>query len=110
MTVLTIMFLAALLFCVLAASDIFSRGLRADQVNNKLEYVRSFGLMALVTGVLGQMIGLYGAFIAIEEIGQVSQAMLAGGVKVSSISTIYGLIIFVITRLLWFGLHYKANK
>ena len=110
MTVLTIMFLAALLFCVLAASDIFSRGLRAEQVNSKLEYVRSFGLLALVTGVLGQMIGLYGAFIAIEEVGQVSQAMLAGGVKVSSITTIYGLIIFVITRLLWFGLHYKANK
>lgn len=110
MTVLTIMFLTALLFCALAASDIFSKGLRAEQVNSKLEYVRSFGLLALVTGVLGQMIGLYGAFIAIEEVGQVSQAMLAGGVKVSSITTIYGLIIFVITRLLWFGLHYKANK
>lgn len=110
MTVLTIMFLTALLFCALAASDIFLKGLRAEQVNSKLEYVRSFGLLALVTGVLGQMIGLYGAFIAIEEVGQVSQAMLAGGVKVSSITTIYGLIIFVITRLLWFGLHYKANK
>lgn len=110
MTALTLMFLAALVFSVRAASDIFSKGLRAEQVNSKLEYIRFFGLLALVSGVLGQMIGLYGAFIAIEEMGQVSQAMLAGGVKVSSITTIYGLVIFVITRLLWFGLHYKANR
>lgn len=110
MTVLTIMFLTALLFCALAASDIFSKGLRTEQVNSKLEYVKFFGLLALVTGVLGQMIGLYSAFTAIAEAGQVSQAVLAEGVKASSITTIYGLIIFVITRLLWFGLHYKANK
>lgn len=110
MSALTLMFLAALLFCALSASDIFSKGLRGEAVKSRLEYVRFFGLLALVTGVLGQLIGLYGAFAAIEQAGEVSQALLAGGLKVSSITTIYGFIIFVLTRLVWFGLHYKASK
>lgn len=110
MSVLTILFFAALLFCGLSASDIFSKGLKGDAVKRRLDYIRFFGLLALVTGVLGQLIGLYGAFGAIEQAGEVSQALLAGGLKVSSITTIYGLIIFVLTRLIWFGLHYKANK
>ncbi|CAD5258092.1 MULTISPECIES: MotA/TolQ/ExbB proton channel family protein [unclassified Imperialibacter] len=110
MSVLTLMFLAALIFSGLSASDIFSKGLKGDEVKRRLDYVKFFGLLALVTGVLGQLIGMFMAFQAIEQIGEVSQAMLAGGLKVSSITSIYGMLIFVITRLIWFGLHYKANK
>lgn len=61
--------------------------------------VREAGLLALALGVLGQLIGLFEAFKAIEAMGNVSPAMLAGGLKVSSITTIYGLIAFVISRL-----------
>ena len=110
MSILTLMFLAALIFGGLSASDIFSKGLKGDEVKRRLDYVKFFGLLALVTGVLGQLIGMFMAFQAIEQIGEVSQAMLAGGLKVSSITSIYGMLIFVITRLIWFGLHYKANK
>jgi hypothetical protein len=110
MSVLTLMFLVALIFSALSASDIFSKGLKGEEVKRRLDYVKFFGLLALVTGVLGQFIGMFSAFQAIEQVGEVSQAMLAGGLKVSSITSIYGMLIFVITRLVWFGLHYKANK
>jgi hypothetical protein len=86
------------------------QGLKGGEVKRRLDYVKFFGLLALVTGVLGQLIGMFMAFQAIEQIGEVSQAMLAGGLKVSSITSIYGMLIFVVTRLIWFGLHYKANK
>jgi biopolymer transport protein ExbB/TolQ len=109
MSILTLMFLASLLFAIRASVAVFSKGEKGEQVNSKLNYVKSFGLLALVTGILGQLIGMYSAFSAIEQMGEVSQAMLAGGLKVSSITTIYGLLIFVITRLIWFVIHYKAN-
>ena len=62
--------------------------------------VQQLGLLALAVGVLGQMIGLFGAFEGIESMGGVSQAMLAGGLKVSSITTIYGLLIYVLSLIL----------
>ena len=56
--------------------------------------LKEFGLAALAFGFLGQLIGLLGAFEAIEAAGGVSQSILAGGLKVSSITSIYGLMIY----------------
>ncbi len=66
---------------------------------NALTYVRELGLLALALGILGQLIGLFEAFKAIEMMGDVSPAMLAGGLKVSSITTLYGLVGFIISRI-----------
>ena len=59
--------------------------------------VKEIGLLALAMGFLGQLIGLMGAFEGIEAMGGVSQSMLAGGLKVSSITSIYGLPIYIIS-------------
>ncbi|AXP81050.1 MotA/TolQ/ExbB proton channel family protein [Mariniflexile rhizosphaerae] len=64
------------------------------------EWIKEVGLLALSFGILGQIIGLYGAFKGIEQMGQVSQEMMAGGLKVSSITTIYGLLIYIISLIL----------
>jgi len=63
---------------------------------SSLSLVKQAGLFSAVMGLLGQMIGLYNALKAIEEMGNVSQSMLVGGLRVSSITTIYGLIVFAI--------------
>ena len=60
---------------------------------------QDLALFALVWGILGQTIGLFQAFQAIEEVGEVSQALLAGGLKVSSYTTLYGLLIFLIGKI-----------
>ena len=60
-------------------------------------WTREVGLLALTIGILGQVLGLYSAFKGIEEVGQVSQQMMAGGLKVSSITTIYGLISYILS-------------
>ena len=62
--------------------------------------IKSVGLLAIITGVLGQLIGLFSAFEAIQQMGSVSPAMLAGGLKVSMITTIYGMIIYIVAILL----------
>ncbi len=72
--------------------------------------VRELGLFALIAGVFGQLIGLYEAFSAIEQMGTVSQSMLIGGLKVSSITTIYGMLICLAAWLLYFLLKIKQAK
>ncbi|MEO9482100.1 MAG: MotA/TolQ/ExbB proton channel family protein [Ekhidna sp.] len=62
--------------------------------------IKSAGLLAAITGILGQLIGLFQAFEAISQVGTVSPALLAGGFKVSMITTIYGLIIYLVAILI----------
>jgi hypothetical protein len=59
--------------------------------------VKEIGLLALALGILGQLIGLMGAFEGIEAMGGVSQSILVGGLKVSSITSIYGLLIYIVS-------------
>lgn len=70
-----------------------------------VNWLKEIGILGLVIGILGQFLGLYQAFSAIEQMGSVSQTMLAGGLKVSSITSIYGLVIFILAVLLQFGLN-----
>lgn len=61
------------------------------------QWVKEFGLLALTFGILGQLIGLYSAFQAMEQSGNISQEMLAGGLKISMITTLYGVLIYLIS-------------
>jgi len=80
-----------------------------NESRKKLKYIKSLGLFAFVTGIMGQLLGLYNAFGAIEMAMDISPAILAGGLKVSMITTIYGALIFVISYLLWIILDYSAS-
>jgi biopolymer transport protein ExbB/TolQ len=100
MSILTIEFLV---MAILAGKAVIAK----EGSNKDAELMKSFGLLALVTGILGQLIGLYDAFNAIEMMGQVSPALLAGGLKISMITTLYGMVIYLISILLWIGLKVK---
>lgn len=100
MGVLTLLFLLIIVISVRNAVIL----LNSNPVSiRQLSMMKSIGLFALVFGILGQLIGLYSAFEMIEQVGSISQGMLAGGLKVSSITTIYGLIIYLFSFLLFFG-------
>ncbi len=80
---------------------------KEEKKSKDLDLIKSIGLFALVTGVFGQLIGLFSAFKYIQEAGSVSHAMLAGGLKVSLITTMYGTLIFLISYGVWFILRRK---
>ena len=69
---------------------------------HQLTYIRSAGLFTMITGILGQLIGLMMAFTAIEEAMDISPAIIAGGLKVSMITTLYGIFIYLLSILIWF--------
>ena len=76
----------------------------------QLFYSRSVGLFALVTGIFGQMIGLYMAFSNIEKAGDISAAVVFAGLKVSMITTLYGMFIFLLSLLLWFVASWMVER
>ena len=111
MSILTLIFLAMLVTAVI--NFVSFRNGQLEPNNNsfrKIGYIKQIGLFALIVGVLGQLIGLFSAFEYIEQAGSVSPEMLAGGIKVSMITTLYGLIICTISYLIWLGMSYAMKK
>ncbi|HKI89116.1 MAG TPA: MotA/TolQ/ExbB proton channel family protein [Draconibacterium sp.] len=77
---------------------------------SKLKHIKTIGTLALIFGIFGQLIGLYQAFDVLMKRGDVSQSLLAGGLKVSMIPTLYGIIIFILSLLLWLVFDFIVTK
>lgn len=101
MSILSLEFAAVIITCVVYL-------LNQKSLAKGASLLRSLGLLAFITGLLGQSLGLYQALHAIEIMGGVSPAMLAGGLKISFITSIYGTIIFVVALLCSLALKLKA--
>ncbi len=109
MGLVTIVFVSGIVVAVYALITLL-KGSEASKVKSILAYVKSIALLAVIVGVLGQMIGLYSAFESISQVGGVSPSLLAGGLRVSSITTIYGMISCVILFILYFGMSVALLK
>ena len=64
------------------------------------EKLKTYGNLALASGILGSFIGIYSALGVIEQVGNVSHAILAGGFKAAFICLMYGIIVYIVSRLL----------
>lgn len=67
------------------------------------------GLFAVVLGFFSHAISLYQMMQAIESVGSVSPAMVAGGLRVSLVAPVYGLGIGCLALACWFGLGLVAH-
>ena len=111
MSLLTLELLALTAIAIVTAIRVLSFDpSKTETIESNLNYIKSVAILALVTGILGQLIGLYSAFDFISQQGSVSQDILARGIKVSSITTLYGLTIFIIGQLVWLGLDMTFRK
>jgi hypothetical protein len=94
----------------------FVKGYNAKQPNQekilrKIGYGKSMGVFALVTGFLGQMIGLSGMFEVIAENSDfVVPYMIYDAIRVTMISATYGVLIFLFTMILWFLASYIIER
>lgn len=60
-------------------------------------WVKEIGTIALVTGILGILLGFYQMFDCIKQMGMVSESVLFGGFKVAMIPLFYGIVIYFIS-------------
>lgn len=60
-------------------------------------WVKEIGIGALVVSVFSTLLGLYQMCDALQRVGDVSSAVICGGLKVTMITTFYGLIVYFIS-------------
>ncbi len=84
--------------------------LKKDYSGKGLVYILLFGSMAFILGVLGQAIGMFEAFAAIQEAGDISPGLIAGGFRVSMIAPLYGAFYFIISIPIWVVLREKVKN
>lgn len=111
MGILTILLFIILAMAIFNVVTILRKDYKnIDETRRKLKYIRAIGLFAFVAGILGQSIGIYHALTAIEKAADISPAIMAGGLKVSMVTTIYGMLIFLVSYILWIILDYLASR
>ncbi|GAA4970818.1 hypothetical protein GCM10023315_20910 [Algibacter aquimarinus] len=98
------LFMSLILICLLLALAFVVMGfinLKKDVLKSKkmTSLASDTSILGLVFGFLGSIIGMITAFDAIEAIGDVSQGMMAGGLKVSFLTTVFGAVTFILPRI-----------
>ncbi len=111
MGTLSILFLIILSLSVMAGTlAIKSTPDNADKINNLIGYIRSIALFSLVFGVFNQILGLADIFDYLaHENSEIAPAILAKGIKISCYTTIYGIIIYLVSILITLGLKLRIN-
>jgi len=66
-----------------------------------LVWISLFISLAPMLGFMGTVIGMIGAFDAIEAAGDISPSLVAGGIKVALLTTVGGLIVAIILQLFY---------
>ncbi len=60
-------------------------------------WVKEIGLLALMTGILGTVAGMFDAAESIHAAGGVSQGLLWGGIRIALITTLYGMVTYMVS-------------
>ncbi len=76
-------------------------GVQMGQLESGLSWIALFIALAPMLGFLGTVVGMVGAFDAIEAAGDISPTVVAGGIKVALITTIAGLIVAIILQIFY---------
>src|SRR5690554_3679725 len=66
-----------------------------------LVWISLFISVAPMLGFMGTVIGMIGAFDAIEAAGDISPSLVAGGIKIALLTTVAGLIVAIILQLFY---------
>jgi flagellar motor component MotA len=82
--------------------------LKSERLKKLKDLIASLGLFALVWGIIGQVIGLIEAFDAVEMSGGIAIGILANGLKFTFLSSLFGLLVFFISRLCTTILNWRA--
>ncbi len=76
-------------------------GVQMGRLETNLIWVGLFIALAPMLGFLGTVIGMVQAFDAIEVAGDISPTVVAGGMKVALLTTVFGLIVAIILQVFY---------
>ncbi len=76
-------------------------GVQLGLLEKNLSWITLFISIAPSLGFLGTIIGMIAAFDKIQQVGDISATVVAGGIKVALLTTLLGLIIAIILQLFY---------
>ena len=74
---------------------------QTGQMEANLSWIGLFIALSPMLGFMGTVVGMIGAFDAIQAAGDISPTLVAGGIKVALLTTLMGLIAAVILQLFY---------
>lgn len=107
MSLVSLLGLAMIFFMVRSYIQVFVKN--STNVRG-INYILMFGSLSFIIGLLGQAVGMIAAFEAIYQAKDISPGLIAGGIRVSMIAPVYGMLIFIISIPLWMVVREKVKK
>lgn len=112
MVPLTIIAIAIFILSIKKVVDLYiNKNSRADYLKKGLHAILFLGSFCFALGVLGQTLGIYQMLQFISgSTTEIRPQIIAAGLQVSMIPTLYGLLIFIMAALFWFMLHLRFKQ
>src|SRR5210317_1795665 len=76
-------------------------GVQMGQLEKNVSWISLFIALAPMLGFMGTVIGMIGAFNDIAVANDISPAVVAGGIKVALLTTVFGLIVAIILQIFY---------
>jgi len=76
-------------------------GVQMGLLEKGLVWISLFIAIAPMLGFMGTVIGMIQAFDRIEAVGDLSPSVVAGGIKVALLTTVFGLIVAIILQIFY---------
>jgi biopolymer transport protein ExbB len=76
-------------------------GVMMARLETNLSWITLFIALAPMLGFLGTVVGMVQAFDSIEAAGDISPTVVAGGMKVALLTTVFGLIVAIILQVIY---------
>ena len=98
------LFMSLILICLLILIYFTIKSILTLKTNKEiskkmLKHISDSGTLGLALGVMGSFMGITTAFDALEATGAAEPSILAGGLKVALLSTLFGLFTFSVSKL-----------
>ena len=76
-------------------------GVQMGQLEKNVSWISLFIAIAPMLGFMGTVIGMISAFDKIEAAGDMNPSLVAGGIKVALLTTVFGLIVAIILQIFY---------
>ena len=76
-------------------------GVQMGQLEKNVSWISLFNALAPMLGFMGTVIGMIQAFDKIEAAGDMQPSLVAGGIKVALLTTVFGLIVAIILQVFY---------
>jgi len=76
-------------------------GVQMGLLEKNISWLGLFIALAPMLGFMGTVIGMIGAFDSIQAAGDISPTVVAGGIKVALLTTVFGLVVAIILQVFY---------